>query len=261
MNRFFKLTILMPIVISVIDIFRIGIIMTGSDVTRLDFMVNEVFRSIQGEGICQGQSTVFIRFTGCNLRCSWCDTAYAYDEGCSVSGGELKARVQEYHDRNVCLTGGEPLLQEHLPKLTSFLLDDGYCIILETNGSLDIHGFLDAISRDGPPGDWRRKLMISLDVKAPSSGESDSFLIDNLAILEPWDQLKFVVNDEIDIDYARSFVEKNEICSPVIIQPSDRTDRKDIARQFLGAVWPPHLDIRFIIQLHKIIWGKDKRGV
>ena len=255
------MTILMPIVISVIDIFRIGIIMTGSDVTRLDFMVNEVFRSIQGEGICQGQSTVFIRFTGCNLRCSWCDTAYAYDEGCSVSGGELKARVQEYHDRNVCLTGGEPLLQEHLPKLTSFLLDDGYCIILETNGSLDISGFLDTISRYGHPPDWRRKLIISLDVKTPSSGESDSFQMDNLTIIEPWDQLKFVVNDENDIDYAHSFVDKNEIRSPVIIQPCDGTKHEDMARLFLGTDWPLQLDIRFTVQLHKVIWGIYNRGV
>ena len=235
--------------------------MAESDEKHDDFIVNEVFRSIQGEGIYQGRPTIFIRFTGCNLRCSWCDTAYAYGKGCGSSLEEMMRRVLEYQDRNVCLTGGEPLLQKNLPELTFSLLKEGYLVSLETNGSLDIHGFLDAISRDGPPGDWRRKLMISLDVKAPSSGESDSFLIDNLATLEPWDQLKFVVNDEIDIDYARSFVEKNEICSPVIIQPSDRTDRKDIARQFLGAVWPPHLDIRFIIQLHKIIWGKDKRGV
>lgn len=225
------------------------------------FNVNEVFRSIQGEGIYQGQSTIFIRFSGCNLRCSWCDTTYAYKEGRRSYLEELMKKIEKYQDRNVCLTGGEPLLQEHLPQLTSSLLKEGYSVILETNGSLDVGGFLEATHSKKPSLDSRRKIVISLDVKTPSSGESGSFRDENLGILEPWDQLKFVVNDEADIDYARSFVEKNEIRSPVIIQPSDQTDLEFMARLFLRKDWPQDLDIRFIIQSHKIIWGKNEKGV
>ncbi len=224
------------------------------------FKVNEVFRSIQGEGIYQGQPTIFARFTGCNLRCSWCDTIYAYNEGNRLSLTELMSRIGKYPERVVCLTGGEPLLQEHLPKLTTLLLNDGFLVHLETNGSLDVGGFLDK-TFGVEPRDRRRKIVISLDVKTPSSGESGSFLFDNLAILEPWDQLKFIADDVRDMDYARSFTEKNQIRSPVIIQPSDQTDLGDMVKLFLEYDWPPHLDIRFIAQLHKMIWGKDKKGV
>jgi len=152
-------------------------------------------------------------------------------------------------------------LQKNLPELTSWLLKEGYFVNLETNGSMDVSGFLEAIPMIEPFRDSRRKIAISLDVKTPSSGESGSFLVANLAILEPWDQLKFVVNDESDIDYASSFVDKNEIWSPVIIQPCDGTKHEDMARLFLGTDWPLQLDIRFMVQLHKVIWGKDNKGV
>ncbi|MDP6157167.1 MAG: radical SAM protein [Candidatus Thermoplasmatota archaeon] len=228
---------------------------------KIDYSVNEIFRSIQGEGVYQGQPTIFVRFTGCNLRCSWCDTTYAYKEGNRTSLEELMESVRGRKDRNVCLTGGEPLLQEHIAKLTSSLLNDGYFVLLETNGSLDVDGFLEAIDTIELYEIMRRKIVISLDVKTPSSGEFKSFLFDNLAILSPWDQLKFVVNDKSDIDYALLFVEKNDIRSSVIIQPSDRSDLDDMARLFLDAVWPQGLDIRFMAQLHKIIWGKDLKGV
>lgn len=226
-----------------------------------EFKVTEIFRSIQGEGIYQGRPTIFVRFSGCNLRCSWCDTRYAFEEGNSITLEDLMEAINDLHLRNVCLTGGEPLLQEHLPLLARSILESGCSVDLETNGTLPVSDFLTNAAPKDPSLKWRRRIVISLDVKMPSSGEAASFLRENLDILTPLDQIKFVVAGQGDMDYAKEFITRNAINSPVVIQPLDVADTRKITEMFLEICWPREMDARLILQSHKIIWGKDTRGV
>jgi len=226
-----------------------------------EFKVTEIFQSIQGEGIYQGRPTVFVRFSGCNLRCSWCDTKYAFEEGKTITLNDLMEAINDFHLRNVCLTGGEPLLQEHLPLLSKSILESGCSVDLETNGSLPVRDFLEGVATEDSYHQKRRRIVVSLDVKMPSSGESTTFLRENLEILTPWDQTKFVVADQGDMEYAKNFIVQNKIDSPVVIQPLDISDTRRITELFLEMRWPGEMDVRLMLQSHKIIWGKDARGV
>jgi 7-carboxy-7-deazaguanine synthase len=203
----------------------------------------EMFRSIQGEGTAIGRVTFFIRSVGCNLSCDWCDTRYSRDGGYEMSVHEITARAKD--ERNICVTGGEPLLQDDIYELLGALLGSGKRIVLETNGSVDIS--------DVPAsGD----LMISMDIKCPSSGMSDRMIESNIRYLKPTDQLKFVIADGSDLEYAVSFLDSHDIGCDVIFSPVGGMDIEPLAEEAIER----GLDVRVLPQLHKIIWG-NKRSV
>lgn len=205
--------------------------------------VNEIFYSIQGEGILQGLPTIFIRLTGCNLRCSWCDTKYAYYKGKEMSMLQIIKKIKKFDCKRICITGGEPLLQKETLMLIKKLKN--YEISIETNGSLDI-------------SDYKNKAIISLDIKCPSSNYADKMNYKNLRIISKKDQVKFIVQDKKDFDYAIKIIKKYNLLrkTNVIISPVYRSNSKKIVSFLLKS----NLDLRFSLQLHKLIWG-NKRGV
>lgn len=208
-------------------------------------LVNEIFLSIQGEGRTMGLPTVFVRLSGCNLDCRWCDTRYAEEGGSELSVEEVLASVKGYRARHVCLTGGEPMWHDQTPELISRLLDEGLQVSLETNGSLSIAGLPDH------PG-----LMISMDYKCPSSGMEERMLLDNLKRLRPKDQLKFVVADREDLERAEGVLRKFRPDCPAIFTPVGGLTLAPVVEFVLGH----RLEVRVLPQLHKLIWG-DARGV
>lgn len=210
--------------------------------------INEIFFSIQGESSSAGLPTVFIRTTGCNLRCDYCDTTYAYEEGEEMSPQEILKIVSGFPCRRVCLTGGEPLTQrtEELQMLVDLL--SGWEVSVETNGSLP----LDLIELR-PGQRW------VMDVKCPSSGHTGSTVISNLNKLRPVDEVKFVIGDMTDYQWAVSFIKQNGLIGRVQILLSPVHGVLDPA---LLAEWmlADGLDCRLQMQLHKLIWG-ERRGV
>jgi 7-carboxy-7-deazaguanine synthase len=206
--------------------------------------VVEIFPSLQGEGQQMGLPTVFVRFSGCNLRCEWCDTKYAYDEGEEMDIGRIVEEIRESGIRRVCLTGGEPTLQEEIMDLIKAL--NGYDISIETNGSKDITPLLEFTD-----------IMISLDIKCPSSGMSHSNILDNIDRLRPTDQLKFVIADEKDYEYAKDILKKHTPLFPVIFTPVGGTEGLD---DLAETVLEDRLNVRVLPQLHKIIWPEEDRG-
>jgi len=206
-------------------------------------IINEIFLSIQGEGKETGLPTVFIRLTGCNLRCKWCDTEYAFTEGKEMEIKDVVERAGSFGIKRACITGGEPLLQKETSALISELLERGYDIVLETNGSL-------------PIDDVDERVMISMDWKTPSSGEEKSMLESNLPHLREKDQLKFVIADDRDYAYALSFLKEHELRCELIFQPLGGMNLKWLAERVIE----DRVDARVLPQLHKIIWGNE-RGV
>lgn len=204
----------------------------------------EIFNSIQGEGLTMGAPTVFVRAVGCNLRCSWCDTGYSFEGGTEMSVDEVLGEVGDCF--RVCLTGGEPMLQPDAVELMEKLVSEGIQVVLETNGSVD----LSEVPKDP-------LVMISMDIKCPSSGMTDRMLLSNLDLLSHKDQLKFVIKDEADLDFAVDFVRTHDPDTNIIFGPVGGTDRLEWLVQ---RVLDEHLDIRVLPQLHKIIWG-DRQGV
>ncbi len=211
-------------------------------------VVTEIFKSIQGESTFAGLPCVFVRLTGCNLRCHWCDTAYAFYGGEKMSVEEVLERVRQLGGKLVELTGGEPLLQKDIYPLTQQLLAEGYRVLIETSGERFV-------------GDLPPPVVKILDVKCPGSGESEKFCLENLNVLERKDQIKFVILDENDYRYAREFMAKHElrsrveevIFSPVFGQLEPRALAEWILRD--------GLDVRMGLQVHKFIWDPDARGV
>jgi len=198
----------------------------------------EYFGSIQGEGITIGVPTYFIRTAGCNLRCEWCDTAYAQEGGTETSVDEIMEMVDDTKD--VCVTGGEPLLQKDILELIDRLLRAGKRIVIETNGSRDISAI--------PKNDM---IIISMDVKCPSSGMSDKNLLSNLQHLSKKDQLKFVIGDQVDLNYAIRFIRENPVDTNIIFGAVGGMDLLPIAEEVIHR----KLNVRVLPQLHKIIWG------
>jgi 7-carboxy-7-deazaguanine synthase len=211
-------------------------------------VITEIFKSIQGEGVDAGLPCVFVRLTGCNLRCHWCDTAYAFYGGTKMSPEEVFERVRTLGGRRVEFTGGEPLLQEEVVPLSARLLEEGYRVLVETSGER----FIGALP--GP-------VLKIVDVKCPGSGESGTFCFQNLEALEPKDQLKFVILDERDYDYARDFMARHELAGrvgEVIFSPVfGRLPPRQLAEWILR----DGLEVRLGLQLHKFIWEPDARGV
>ncbi len=209
--------------------------------------VSEIFHSIQGESSRAGWPCVFVRLTGCNLRCVWCDTAYAFHEGRSMSVGEVVAEVERYRCPLVELTGGEPLLQPEAIPLMEELLRRGRRVLLETGGGLSI-------------ADVPRGVVRIVDVKCPGSGESDRNHWANLEILEGKDEIKFVVADRRDYSWASQQVRERDLtrrCSVLFSPVHGVLHPGDLARWVLDDGLP----VRVQIQLHKILWPGAERGV
>jgi 7-carboxy-7-deazaguanine synthase len=211
-------------------------------------LITEIFKSIQGESNFAGLPCVFVRLTGCNLRCHWCDTAYAFHGGQKMTVGEVMARVHQLGGKLVELTGGEPLLQDDVYPLTEQLLGEGFRVLVETSGERYIGRLPQAVIK-------------VLDVKCPGSGEGGTFCVENLGALERKDQIKFVIADENDYRYARDFMLQHDlrsrvdevILSPVFGQLAPRPLAEWILRDGLG--------VRLGLQIHKFIWDPETRGV
>jgi 7-carboxy-7-deazaguanine synthase len=213
--------------------------------------INEIFYSIQGESTFAGMPCQFIRLTGCNLRCRDCDTRYAYHEGVGMSVAQIRAQIRGVGCTLVEVTGGEPLLQPETPGLIKTMLDDGFEVLLETNGSLDI-SVVDA------------RCVRIMDLKCPSSGMAGRNRLENLQHLTDLDQIKFVVGDREDYCFARDFVRSGPLGPFVAARGSvlfsiihDRLSPKELA----GWILEDRIRVRLQIQLHKIIWGAEARGV
>jgi 7-carboxy-7-deazaguanine synthase len=207
--------------------------------------VNEIFYSIQGEGMLVGVPSIFLRLVGCNLRCSFCDTKYAYEQGTEMSIQEILDEIKKFTCNYVCLTGGEPLLQKDIIKLIESLLQKNYNVCLETNGSISIKKLV-----------GKKSLMISLDIKCPSSGFHKQMNMKNVSYLTKKDQLKFIIKNKDDYHYAKKILKKYHSPCTVFFQPVWGTNPKKLASWILK----DGVNVRLALQLHKIVWG-TKRGV
>ncbi|MEW6323836.1 MAG: radical SAM protein [Nitrospirota bacterium] len=209
--------------------------------------INELFYSIQGESTHAGRPCVFIRAAGCHLRCEWCDTAYAFYEGEEMTLDEIMARVRGYGCPLVELTGGEPLLQREAPALAARLLNEGYTVLVETSGSLDIR-LLDP------------RAIVVMDVKCPGSGMTRAMRWDNLEALKPTDEVKFVIKDRADYEWAAALVARHHLdrrC-PVLFSPVfGALEPQTLA----GWLLADRLPVRLQLQQHKYIWEPETRGV
>jgi len=211
--------------------------------------ISEIFFSIQGEGVEIGLPTVFVRLFACDLRCTWCDSMYAVEgtDFKDMSIEEVTAEIERFNCKRVCFTGGEPLIQQKgLEILAKDLVHDGYEIILETSGH-----------KEPPPVFWTDSCLISMDCKCPGSGMEKRMDFELMEKLRPNDQLKFVIQDEADYEYAKGILKKYKIKANIIFQPVYGSSLKWLAERVLE----DRLErVRVLPQLHKIIWG-DKRGV
>ena len=239
-------------------------------------VVSEIFLSVQGESTWAGLPCVFVRLTGCNLRCSYCDTAYAFTGGMRQTLGDIRARVHELAQPFAAapappklplveLTGGEPLLQPNALPLLRSLCDDGFTVLLETSGALDI-----------APVDPRvRRIM---DLKCPSSGETRQNRWENLRHLRATDELKFVIATREDYDWAKKKITDHKLASlcPLLfswaapltpeqqnpsLQPAPSNHTPITRRELAELILADALTVRFQLQMHKFIWPPDQRGV
>jgi 7-carboxy-7-deazaguanine synthase len=230
-------------------------------------VITEIFKSIQGEGTRAGLPCIFVRLTGCNLRCTWCDTAYAFHGGKKMSVEEVVGRVDELAGRNeglpgsqaciplVELTGGEPLLQEEVYPLAEKLIATGYGVMIETSGERFI-------------GKLPQEVVKIVDVKCPDSGEADTFEIRNLEALSGNDEVKFVLASRRDYEFARDFTSqhglarrvKQVLFSPVFEDPQGKWPGLD-PRLLVEWILADGLPVRLGLQLHKFIWDPATKGV
>jgi 7-carboxy-7-deazaguanine synthase len=210
--------------------------------------VNEIFYSIQGESTRAGQPCVFVRLTACDLRCSWCDTAYAFDEGRKMSVAEVVEAVTRYDCPLVEITGGEPLLQEDVYELMTRLEEAGRTVMLETGGHRSIARV---------PG----SVFKVVDIKCPGSGEADRNDWANLERLSAHDEVKFVIGDRIDYEFARDVIDRHRLAgraAAVLMSPVHGVLEPRTLSEWILA---DRLPVRLQVQLHKYIWPPDTRGV
>ena len=211
----------------------------GSKATRL--RINEIFHSLQGEADAVGYPTVFVRLTGCPLRCSYCDTEYAFHAGDWRDFDAILKEVRSYGARHVCVTGGEPLAQPNCIGLLKQLCDAGFEVSLETSGAMDVAAVDPRVSR-------------VIDVKTPDSNESARNRIENFALLTDRDQLKFVIGSRADYEWSKAFIAEQRLLpgARVLFSPS----YKQLSPTTLAEwILEDHLPVRFQLQLHKILWG------
>ncbi len=209
--------------------------------------LTEIFFSIQGESTHAGRPCVFVRLTGCPLRCTWCDTAYAFHGGTDRSLASIVAEVERYGCRLVEITGGEPLAQPEVHPLITALADLGHTVLIETSGALDI-----------TPVDPRATLI--MDLKCPGSGMADHNLWANIPRLKPTDEIKFVIKDRADYEWAVTKVREHRLTDrqTVLFSPVfEELDPRALAEWVLA----DRLPVRFQLQLHKHIWDPAMRGV
>ena len=207
--------------------------------------ITEIFASVQGESSRVGLPTVFVRLTGCPLRCTWCDTAYAFTGGSSRALDDILAEVARHGLRHVCVTGGEPLAQKGCLALLSALCDAGHDVSLETSGALDI-------------ADVDARVARIMDLKAPGSGEVDKNRYENIALLRANDEVKIVLADAADYDWARVQIATHALdrrCSVLLSPVAGELDPVELAEWVVR----DRLPVRFQLQLHKILWN-DARG-
>jgi 7-carboxy-7-deazaguanine synthase len=229
--------------------------------------ITEIFKSIQGEGTRAGLPCIFVRLTGCNLRCTWCDTAYAFHGGKKMSIEEVQARVDELAGRNsiadtshaavplVELTGGEPLLQEEIYPLAENLLGAGYTVLIETSGERFV-------------GRLPHEVIKIVDVKCPDSGEADTFEAKNLDVIGANDEVKFVLSTRRDYEFARDFTRQHKLVervravlfSPVFNDPEGQWQGLE-ARTLVEWILADGLPVRLGLQLHKFVWDPATKGV
>ena len=208
--------------------------------------VCEIFASIQGESTYAGIPCTFIRMTGCNLRCSYCDTAYAYEEGTELEEDEIIEKVESNGLKTVEITGGEPLLQEDVFSLAKRLLDDGYRVLIETNGSCDVR-------------EIDSRAVIVVDIKTPGSGMSDTVFLSNLDYLAQKDEIKFVITDRTDYEWSKKFVTEHSLIGrcTILFSPAFGTlDPRELSKWILA----DRLEVGLNIQVHKYIYGPETRG-
>ncbi len=210
-----------------------------------ELRVSEIFYSLQGESRTVGLPTVFIRLTGCPLRCGYCDTSYAFSGGERLTLSEILKQVAAYDARYVTVTGGEPLAQRDCWLLLKLLCDAGYNTSIETSGAVDIRQV-------------DRRVSTVMDIKTPGSGEVERNLYENLDLLKRKDQVKFVITDRADYEWSRQFIADNELPGKLEILFSPVHGELDPAKM---AKWilADNLQVRMQIQLHKYLWG-DERG-
>jgi 7-carboxy-7-deazaguanine synthase len=209
--------------------------------------VTEIYASIQGESSYAGFPCTFVRLTGCPLRCRWCDTAYAFHGGRSMDIAEIIAEVDRLRLPMVELTGGEPLAQDGTPTLMAALIAKGYQVLIETSGSESLSAL--------PP-----ETHIIMDIKCPGSGMEDRNLWSNLALLKPTDEIKFVLADRADFDWARALVQRERLgerCQLLWSCAWGHTHPKDLAAWMVADIVPGRLQL----QQHKYIWGPRAKGV
>lgn len=203
--------------------------------------ITEIFYSIQGESATIGYPTVFVRLTGCPMRCTYCDTAYAFHGGQKLSLDDILEQVAEYPAKHVCVTGGEPLAQPACHELLTALCDRGYSVSLETGGAMDI-------SKVDP------RVYVVLDVKTPASGEEPKNKYSNLEHIKSTDCLKFVICDERDYDWSKQFVAEQglaERCDVFFSPSAEQLSATDLADWIVR----DQLSVRMQVQLHKILWN------
>ncbi len=203
--------------------------------------ISEIFYSLQGETSRSGLPTVFVRLTGCPLRCTYCDTAYAFSGGQNMSIAQILEAVAGHHARYVTVTGGEPLAQKNCLPLLRALCDAGYEVSLETGGALDISG-VDA------------RVMKVLDIKTPASGEAEKNLWSNLAVLDARDEIKFVLCDEADYAWARQTLRERGLAVTCAVLFSPALDQL-AATTLADWILRDNLPVRLQVQLHKLLWG------
>ncbi|OGW49423.1 MAG: 7-carboxy-7-deazaguanine synthase [Nitrospirae bacterium RBG_19FT_COMBO_42_15] len=209
--------------------------------------INEIFKSIQGESSFAGLPTLFVRLTGCNLRCQWCDTKYAYDEAVDLTVDEVIGRVNAFGLQFVQITGGEPMLQGDVYELMDRLLISGYKVSLETNGSMDLSSVDTMVVK-------------IIDIKCPSSGESGQMYFNNLNYLLKSDEIKFVIKDRDDYNWAKGIIDRYNLierCNILISPVYGEIEPREMAEWILE----DNLNVRLQIQLHKLIWHPEMRGV
>ena len=224
-------------------------------------VITEIFKSIQGEGTRAGLPCIFVRLTGCNLRCTWCDTAYAFHGGEKISVDEVLEKVRELGGKSatrvslVEITGGEPLLQPETPELAERLIAAGYATMIETSGERFV-------------GVLPREVIKIVDVKCPDSGEAGTFDFENLGAVDKKDEIKFVISTRRDYEFARDFTREHRLAervrevlfSPVFPDPTEKWAGLE-ARELAGWILGDGLPVRLGMQLHKFIWDAAMKGV
>ena len=209
-----------------------------------ELRITEIFHSLQGEARSVGRPTVFVRLTGCPLRCRWCDTPYSFNGGRLMALDDILAEVRQYRARHVCVTGGEPLAQRECLELLTRLCDEGYAVSLETSGALDVSAVDARVSR-------------VVDLKAPDSGEVHRNRYENIAVLTANDQVKFVIASRRDYDWARFKCDEYRLAdtvSDVLFSPvHGQLEPRQLAEWILA----DRLDVRMQVQLHKYLWNNE----